>query len=452
VLVELLVDVLDDEVGTVLDDVVEVGGAVVVGIGSHAHPCVHSSPAGQTSAPDGELASHSSPESRTPLPQEGGLVVEVVLDVVEVGGGVVVVLGGDVVVETGSHVHPGVHSSPAGQTSAPDGELGSHSSPESSTRLPQLGGVVDVLVLDDVVAAVPLVDVLELVGVVVVATGSHVHPTVHTSPAGHTVAPDGELGSHSSPESSTPLPQLGGVVVEVVLVEVGAGAVDVVVGAVVVETGSQVHPIVHTSPAGQTIAPDGELGSHSSPVSRTPLPQLGGVVVVGVVVVVLVDVEAGTLLVDVVVGVVVDETGWQVHPAVHSSPAGQTSAPDGELASHSSPVSRTPLPQLGGVVVVVVLVDVVDGAPLVDVVELGGDVVVETGSHVQPAVHCSPAGHTSAPDGELASHSSPASRTPLPHVGGIEVVLVDAPGVVVVLLDVLGAVVVVPPPALHSGG
>jgi hypothetical protein len=239
----------------------------------------------------------------------------------------------------------------------PDGELASHSSFGSSTPFPQPGGVVVVVVLDEVVAAVPLVDVLELVGVVVVPTGSHVQPGVQASPGGHTSAPEGELASHSSPESSTPLPQVGGVVVVVV---VGVALlVDVVelAGVVVVTTGSHVQASVHSSPGPHRSAPDGELKSHSSPASTTPLPQFVGVVVV----VVLVEVVEGALVVDVeVVGVVVVATGSHVQPGVHCSPAGQTRAPEGELVSHSSPASRTPLPQVGGVVVVlVVLVGVV---------------------------------------------------------------------------------------------
>jgi len=73
------------------------------------------------------------------------------------------------------------------------------------------------------------------------------------------------------------------------------------------------------------------------------------------------------VLVDVVLVVasVVVVVGSQVHVPEQTSPGGQLKAPPGELASHSSPGSRTPLPHVPGCVVVVVeVVVVVDGAPL----------------------------------------------------------------------------------------
>jgi len=92
-------------------------------------------------------------------------------------------------------------------------------------------------------------------------------------------------------------------------------------------------------------------------------------------------------------------------------------------------------------IVVVVLpgseVLVVDPSTRVD------DVVVEPVGSQTHATQSQPGPQTSAPLGELASHSSPGSSTPLPHVTGTEVL-------VVVLVMV---VVVVPsPPSLHSGG
>jgi hypothetical protein len=129
---------------------------------------------------------------------------------------------------------------------------------------------------------------------------------------------------------------------------------------VVVGTVSHVHAAVHCSPGPHRSAPDGELGSHASSGSTTPLPHSGGAVVVVVVVVVasVVDVDASVVVVVVsvvlvVVGasvVVVVATGTHVHAAVHSSSAGHRSAPDGELKSQSSPGSTTPLPHVVGVV------------------------------------------------------------------------------------------------------
>src|SRR5215470_7285203 len=97
----------------------------------------------------------------------------------------------------------------------------------------------------------------------------------------------------------------------VVVVVAPSSVVVVVVGA------TQLQP-THSSPAGQSKAPDGELGSHSSPASTVPLPQVANVVVV---------------VAPEMVVVVVDS---QVHASVQGLQSGQTCAPEGELASHSS--------------------------------------------------------------------------------------------------------------------
>jgi hypothetical protein len=195
-----------------------------------------------------------------------------------------------------------------------------------------------VVVVGDAVVVVVLASV-----VVVVVAGTHAQPAVQISPGGQRSAPDGELGSHGSPGSTTPLPHVASVVVVVGVVVV-----------VVVVARTHMHPAVQVSPGGQRSAPDGELGSHGSPGSTTPLPHVDKVVVV---------------VVDTVVVVVVGPT--HVHAAVQVSPGGQRSAPDGELKSHGSPGSTTPLPHVDKMVVVVVPATVVVVVRVVDVVVVG---------------------------------------------------------------------------------
>ena len=101
-------------------------------------------------------------------------------------------------------------------------------------------------VLEDVVGVV-VDDVLELVvvddEVLVVVVDSHWHWELQTWPSGHRSAPDGELGSHSSPVSTTPLPHLPCVVVvdDVVVVELVVVFVVEVVVTVVVLVGLTSH-------------------------------------------------------------------------------------------------------------------------------------------------------------------------------------------------------------------
>jgi hypothetical protein len=237
-----------------------------------------------------------------------------------------------------------------------------------------------------VVTAGLVVVVVELAGGLVVVDDdvvgpAHVHDSVHCEPSGHVNDPDGELGSQASPGSRTPLPHPGAIVVVVVLP----------LGTQVHEAASQVQPGGHTND------PAGELMSHSSPGSRTPLPHVPPAVVLVVratVVVVVVVVDVSHVLV---------VPPSQVHDAVHVVPLGHANAPPGELGSHGSPGSTTPLPHFMG--------------PL----------------QVHADVHVVPVGHVNAPPGELGSHGSPGSTTPLPHVPGI-------------------VVVVEPPPGLHSLG
>ena len=84
-----------------------------------------------------------------------------------------------------------------------------------------VGALVDVLVLVvGVVVEDACVEVVTAtVVVVVVGMGSHVHAT-HCSPGGHSIAPLGELASHSSAPFTNPSPQTGVVVVLVDVVDV----------------------------------------------------------------------------------------------------------------------------------------------------------------------------------------------------------------------------------------
>jgi hypothetical protein len=126
------------------------------------------------------------------------------------------------------------------------------------------------------------------------------------------------------------------------------------------------------------------------------------VVVVGSTVVVV----GSTVELVVVVGstvVLVVGGGTHVHSAEQVSPGVQVKAPVGEDASHGSPGSTTPLPQLPGAVVVVVLLVVVVvggavvvgvavvGACAVVVVVAGGAVVVGVGAVVVVVVSFGPA-------------------------------------------------------------
>ena len=139
-------------------------------------------------------------------------------------------------------------------------------------------------------------------------------------------------------------------------------------------------------------------GSHSSPASIMPLPHVGVVDVV-VVLLVLVDVEVLSAVVDVVllelvvvlasVVEVVDDvevlggTQWQVSSHTKPPVALPVQLGCAVAGSHSSPASTVPLPHSGGVVEVVVellvLVDVLVDAVVVDVVllELVDGVLVE---------------------------------------------------------------------------
>jgi hypothetical protein len=217
-----------------------------------------------------------------------------------------------------------------------------------TTTVVVVAGASVVVVVAGIVSVVVVVapsDVVVVVGgsVVVVAPPGQTQPGWHSRSA-----PLGELGSgqikapggsHCSPGSVLPSPQLGPPVVVVVVV---TGVV------VVVAPPGQTQPGWHSSSA-----PLGELGSghvmlpggsHCSPGSGVPLPQLGAPVVVVVVV-------TGVV-------VVVAPPG-QTQPGWHSR-----SAPLGELGSghvrlpggsHCSPGSGLPLPQDGGGMVVVVV-------------------------------------------------------------------------------------------------
>jgi hypothetical protein len=207
-------------------------------------------------------------------------------------------------------------------------------------------------------------------------------------------------------------------------VVVGASVelVDVVGGVVVLTTvevdvvGSHVQPAEQTSPGAHVNAPPGELGSHGSPASTMPFPHDPTTVVVVVDVVVVEDVlEVEAVVVDVVVD-------SHVHTTEHTSPGAHVNTPVGELASHGSPESTTPFPQFPGTVVD-------------DVLGVGVVVVVVVDSHVHAPEHTSPGAHVNAPVGELASHGSPASTTPFPHVPATVVVVVDDDVVVVVVVD-----------------
>ncbi|HXJ37093.1 MAG TPA: hypothetical protein VMS22_23955, partial [Candidatus Eisenbacteria bacterium] len=115
-----------------------------------------------------------------------GVVVDDVLELVVVEDEVLVVV-------VDSHWHWELQTWPSGHRSAPDGELGSHCSPESTTPLPQVPCVV--LVDDEVVVVLDVL--LELVvedEVLVVVVDSHWHWELQTWPSGHRSAPDGELG------------------------------------------------------------------------------------------------------------------------------------------------------------------------------------------------------------------------------------------------------------------
>jgi hypothetical protein len=122
-----------------------------------------------------------------------------------------------------------------------------------------------------------------VVVVVVVLFATHVHCGVQCSPAGQRSAPDGELGSHCSPGSTLPLPQVDSVVVVVVdapvvvvvvdetpvVVVVGADVVVVVVGASVVVVGASVVVVV----AGAVVVvvlPATQLASQQLPSLGTP--------------------------------------------------------------------------------------------------------------------------------------------------------------------------------------
>jgi len=147
--------------------------------------------------------------------------------------------------------------------------------------------------------------------------------------------------------------------------------VTVVVGceAVVVVVVTHMHSAEQTAGGVQRSAPEGELGSHSSPGSTLPLPQVPPVVVV-VLVVDVVDVVLAsvTVVVEDVVTVVVEDVVTVVvgceavvvvvvthtHCAEQIAGGVQRSAPEGELGSHCSSPSTLPSPQV--LVVLVVLV------------------------------------------------------------------------------------------------
>src|SRR5262249_35329089 len=121
--------------------------------------------------------------------------------------------------------------------------------------------------------------------------------------------------------------------------------------------------------------------------------------------------------------VVVDPwTGLHVHvTGLQSQPGGQN-APPGELGSHSSPGSTLPLPHVLPSSVVVVRVVVTCGA---EVVVLFMVVVVPPPlTHRHAALQVNPGGHENAPPGELASHSSPGSSFPLPQSDDETIVVV----------------------------
>jgi hypothetical protein len=213
----VVVTIVDVVLGSRVVDVVEVDDVVVdgttsvvlvvelvdvvVGTPGQEQSAAHSVKAppglvgGQVRLPGG---SHCSPGSGMLLPQSGAVV-----EVVEVD---------DVVVVVGT---PGQEQSAAHSVKAPPGLVGghvrlpggSHCSPGSGMLLPQSGGVVDVVEVDDVV--------------VVVGT-----PGQEQSAAHSVKAPPGLVGgqvrlpggSHCSPGSGMLLPQRGAVV-EVVDVE-----------------------------------------------------------------------------------------------------------------------------------------------------------------------------------------------------------------------------------------
>jgi len=210
--VVLVVDAATVELVTAVDDVVEAGGIVVVvghALQSSLQSGVHCwQPAGAPSphgkAPNVE-PSHSSPVSMMALPQDDGIVEEVVVEVVvtdelvtsvddvvdsitvlEVVGSMVDVVGTMVVVVCSvvlvlvgqalqSSLQSGVQcwqpaGAPSPQGNAPNAEP-SHCSPVSMIALPHDDGIVDevvveVVVTDELVVGFSVVDVLDVLEVV----------------------------------------------------------------------------------------------------------------------------------------------------------------------------------------------------------------------------------------------------------------------------------------------
>jgi hypothetical protein len=228
-------------------------------------------------------------------------VVEVVVGIVVLAGAVVLVLDAD------GHSEKSILQSPV-QSNAPPGDghvklpkaLPSHSSPGSSMPLPQRSVVVVVVVVvvDVVVDGAPVVVVIDVDdvvvdGVVVVVVGD-VDDVVVEDASGHSEksilqslvqsnAPLGDghvklpkaLPSHSSPGSTTPLPQSSVVVVVVVVVDV-----DVVEAPVVVVVDCKVVLVVvvvtGTSGAHLTVTLRLPLSvrAHAAPVNVVPRPML----------------------------------------------------------------------------------------------------------------------------------------------------------------------------------
>lgn len=157
------------------------------------------------------------------------------------------------------------------------------------------------------------------------------------------------------------------------------------------------------------------------------------------------------VLVDVVVGASVVElvVGGMLHwqLAVQADSGGQKAPPAEPGGSHCSPASMMPLPQTAGCVDDVLVV------VLVDVVLAAVEVVVGGMLHWQVAVQADSAGQKAPPTDPGGSHCSPDSTMPLPQRAGAVVVVVlvlvvDEPLIVVV--EVVGGASVVVVGAPHS--